>query len=185
MAVPVMTKAAAGNLSPAAALPAAKNLAVYRDASAIIEDQVAVRVTTGGTVAATAGARIDVFYVYGSTSLSAAAAAGATSLSVASATGLAVGMKICVANEIRTISAISGTTVTIDALQNAQSSGAAVYLMTQTARPTLLLGASAANTTYSDALFLPTGTYVVAVTNTDAANAITAEVSDGQITSFS
>jgi hypothetical protein len=185
MSSPIMTKATAGNLSAAASLAANnKNIAVFRDISAYFEDQVAVRMTTGSAVATTAGGRVDVFYCYGSTALNGNVSSGGTSVVVTSATGFAVGQKIMVENEIRTItsSGVSGTTLTIDALQNNHTSGVNIYLITQSARPSLTLGAAAANTTYSDTFFLPTGTWVVTVTNTDATNAITVEISAGTIT---
>ena len=187
MAAPVMTKSATGNVLAASTLAASKNVAVYRDDSANLQDDLTVRVTTGAAATSTAGCQVKVYYVSGSTTLTASASAGTTTLSVASATGIALGQKICVNSELRTVSAISGTTITIDALQSTQSSSVAVYLITQTARPSITLGAPslAANTTYSDLFRLSTGTWVVAMTNTDASNSITAEMSAGVVTSFS
>jgi hypothetical protein len=183
MAAPVMTKSVVENVLAATSLAASnKTRAYYRDVSNLFEDQVTVSMTTGAAVAGTAGLRVDCFYVYGSTTLNGALTAGATTAVVTSGTGFAKGQKIMIGDEMRTVSAVSGTSLTIDALERNQANGIGVYIMSQMARPSVTLGAAAINTTYSDTFFLGPGTWVVGLTNTDGTNAVTVSVSSGTIT---
>jgi hypothetical protein len=185
MASPTSTFNAIGAFIAAQTIAAAASFAALLDASAKIEAQLTARCTTGGTVAATAGLKAEAYYTYGQTSLGASAATSATSLAITSSSGFAVGQRIIVENEVVTVSAVSGTTLTISALLRAHASGAAVYLIEQVPTETYTLGATAASTTYSKTLYLSTGKYIVLLTNTDASNAVTAEATTATVDGIS
>lgn len=193
MAAPVMAAMpSAGNLIASASLAASSNFGALVDASAQFEAQVDISDTTGGTAAATSGVSISAYHVFAQTTTTGtttnngtALSAAGTSVTVASATGIHVGQQIAIENEIVTVSAISTNTLTISALKRSHSNGVAVYLITQTpptTGPTLGQNLTAANTTYSAALFLQTGTWYVSLTNTDATNAVTIEGTSRAIT---
>ena len=67
MAAPSMTFNTAGNALASQSLANAGTVTFNLDLSAKFEGQVEVKVVEGGTVAATAGVRVDVFAGYGST----------------------------------------------------------------------------------------------------------------------
>jgi hypothetical protein len=186
MPAPTYTPGALGNtIASGTSLGASKVLGTLVDLTAAWEGQLHCKMQTGGTVAAVAGVKWEVFHVYGSTTLSSGAAAGATSLAVASAAGLQVGqvigLKQAGANvgETVTISAISGTTLTVSATTNAYAANDLVYLVEQAATTTVQPGSAAgtyaANTVYSKELYLPQGKYFARATNLDATNAVTIE----------
>src|SRR5579885_1110256 len=144
MPAPVYSAGTYGNVINSVTAAAGKTIAAFLDLSTAIEGQVNCEVVTGGT-APTAGTAFSAYRAYAAggsppITLSAAALAGATSISVSSATGLHVGQNIALQQaggsklgEIVSISAVSGTTVTISATINSYGTGDAVYLMSQTA----------------------------------------------------
>lgn len=185
MAAPTYTPGAVGGLLTAVSLAASKNVAVFLDYSTKIEGQVSARVSTGGASTASTYTKHEGYFSYGATTITGSVVATGTSIVVASATGIAIGAKIMVENEVRTISNVVGTTITIDALQNNHSSGVAVYLMedTPTYAGTNAMGGTI-NKTFARTTFLATGKWVFVLTNTDGANAVTAELTQDTIDSF-
>jgi len=180
----------AGNLYTATTLAASANIGIFIDLTAVFEGQIDVRETTGATAASTSGASIAFYHVLSSTTTTTTITGGTTtSIVVTSATGLAKGQKIAIGGtttgEIVTISAISGTTITINAPLNSYSGTINVYLISQTAAvtgPILGQNLTNANTTYGMPFFMQTGAYFVSLTNLDVTNAITVEITGRNIT---
>jgi hypothetical protein len=121
------------------------------------------------------------------TTLSAGPSSGATSISVVSATGISTKCAILVVSastglgELVTVTGVSGTTLTVNALVNSYSSGAYVFVMEQTASGgSIAPGSSwAASTEYSCSIYTPsfvTGAgalWGLVVVNGDGTNAVT------------
>lgn len=186
MAQPVYSAGAIGGLLASQSLAGNKNVAAFIDASNLIEAQVTARVTTGGSSTASTYTKNEGYFVYGQTTLSAQASATATSITVVSATGIAVGQKIIVGNELHTVSAVSGATLTVDAIVNTQANGSAVYLIESTPTyPGVSTMGGTASTTYVKTTFLATAKWIFLLTNTDGSNAVTVELTQDNITSFS
>ncbi len=186
MASPTFTLNSVGNLLAAQSLAANANVAVLCDFTTKIEGQVTARVTTGGTSTALSYTKNEGYDIYGSTTLNGGVSAAGTSIVVTSATGFAKGQKIVIENEVRTVSNVSGTTLTIDALQNNHSNGVAIYLIEQT--PTfagIATMGGTASTTYIKTTYMSTGRYAFVLTNTDASNAVTCEITSATVDSFS
>ena len=111
-------------------------------------------------------------------------------------TGLHVGQSFSIQQaggsklgEIATISAISGTTLTlVAALINTYASGDNVYLINQTATfsvmPASSAGTWAINKDYSASMFLGAGQWVIAANNTDGTQTIIVTVTSDKITGF-
>ena len=189
MASPVMgALPSPGNLIASASLAASASTGILFDCTSVFEGQLDVSDTTGGTAASTSGLTVGVYHIAASTTLSTSYSSGVTSIAVASATGINKGQKIALGGtngEIVTVSAISGTTLTVSTTQYAHSTDP-VYLIDQTASigpVTLGYNLTAANTTYSQAFFVPTAYWWLSVANTDVTNAITIAVTSRQITS--
>jgi hypothetical protein len=193
MAAPQMTSLPSpGNLLSATSLAASGSIGAYEDASSLFEFQLTNRMTTGSSASATNGVNVNIYAVYATivtttgttTNNGTALSSGGTSVTLSSVAGLAKGSQIVIANEIVTVSAISGNTLTISALQYAHSNGVSVYLITST--PTITpapLGQNTAtgNETYSGMVPLPTGRWFIYLTNTDATDAVTVEMSFSDI----
>ena len=175
----------AGSLLAAFTLAASGSIGAFVDATAVFQSDIAYLDKTGGTAAATSGVACSAYYAYAQTTITAALSAAGTSASVTSATGLYVGQKIAIGTELVTISVISGTTITISALQYAHANGTPIYLVTQTAdvtAATLGQNLTAANTTYSTELHLQPGAYFVNLVNLDAANSVIVEMTQRSMT---
>jgi hypothetical protein len=136
---------------------------------------------TGSAVAATAGVTFSVYKVLAVTTTSTTlTGTGVTSISVASANGISKNQLIALPNELVTVSAVSGTTLTISATKYAYSAGTNnVYIVGQTAPYATQLGsptgaAYAVTTDYGNTLFPETGYWFPCFTNLDATNAVSA-----------
>jgi hypothetical protein len=142
-----------------------------------------------GATAPTAPTTFRCFRVYAATAttpnatLSGAVSAGATSISVSSAAGISKGQQIAIVTaaglvgEIVTVSAVSGTTLTLSAgTINGYSSGDLVLLVEQAASGgTVSPGSSwTANAVYSTSIYPPSAwLWVLQAVNTDTAQAVT------------
>lgn len=199
MSTPVVAALPAiGNVIASATVAASAQSCAVIDNSSQWCDYITPRVTTGATASGTNGLSVNVYVVEGTTTtLGSGVSAAGTSLTVASGTGFAKGMKIGIGGpgasdstnvgEVRTISNVSGTTITIDALQNAHASGAVVYLLVQTPYADATGGATrlggtagsigvgtAANITSSEVIGLYDPLlYYVQLSNLDAAQSVT------------
>jgi hypothetical protein len=127
------------------------------------------------------------------TTLSAGPSSGATSISVVSATYIPTKCTILLipaaggAGELVTVTNVSGTTLTVNALINAYSSGAYVFVMEQTATggtiaPSSSTGTWAATTEYSASIYPPSfvqgagALWAIVASNGDASNSVTITV---------
>lgn len=184
----------AGNLLAAASLAASASIGVYQDASALFEFQLTARMTTGGAAASINGVNVFIYAVYAAivtttgttTNNGTTLSSGGTTVTLSSVAGIADGSQIVIADEIVTVSAISGNTLTISAAQYSHVSGVNVYLIAST--PTITpapLGqnTATANATYSEMVPLPTGRWFINLVNTDVSDAVTVEMSFSSITS--
>jgi hypothetical protein len=186
-----------GNSYTATSLAQGKSIAFFFDLSADFEMDLVVRMTTGGASAATSGVTISGYYPYGQTTIDGTTtnngsnvAAGGTAVDLAATTGTATGMKIALmgttsGGELVTTSGSlgggSGRSWTISATQYQQNNGSTVYVVTQNATyngPTLGFNAAVANTSYSMRLKIPSDRIVLVLTNTDATNPVTVEVTN-------
>lgn len=176
---------AQGNSLSGVSLAAGKNAALLVDASTVIQALVWCLMETGATpptVGTTfAMRRVIGAKATGNTTLSSGPSAAATSISVGSATGITKGRLIALIaaatgiGEVVTVSAISGTTLTVSALENSYLTSDLVFLIEDvpsggTAAP----GSSwVANTAYDTTLYPPIGVWILHALNGDATNAIT------------
>lgn len=170
-----------GNLiASGTSVAAGKTAGAQLDASAIFEAQINGKAISPGTLGSTPLPSVAAYQYYAETTLSAAVAQGATSLTVASAAGIVVGQSIALVNtapspgEIVTVTAISGTTLTVAATQFAYASAATVLLIEQTPSTSVQLAsptgaAYAVSTPYSKNVDIDTGRYFVVVANGDTA----------------
>ena len=191
----VQTLPSAGNLLASLSLAASATVAVlFNNLTAGLSGSnypfswdVVVRETTGSTAASTSGVSVSLYNVVASTTInnSGGYSSGVTSIVVASATGIFKGMKIGIdsgaTGEVVTVSAISGTTLTVSTTLYAHANGAGVYLIPQTAPvvgATLGQNLTAANTTYSESFLDLSGNkdWYLVCSNTDASNAVTLDV---------
>lgn len=181
MAAPTYTQGGPGSLLTQTGLGASKNMGVFLDASIIFEAQVTCKEFTGATTpSATSGVKFEAYHVYGATALTNGGAAGQTSVTVGSATGIQVGQPIAIGSgptgEVRTVSAVAGSTLTINATQYAHGTTDPVYLIEQTPTASVQPGPAsgstyAVSTVYSKTLYLQTSQYFVLATNLDATSA--------------
>lgn len=190
MSAPVMgARPTPGSVIASQALAAGvtKNIAAVIDNTAGFETHLTCVHAPTTAPSATSGVKQELYEVYGLTTLTNSPSAGGTSITVASATGLYLGMKIMVGDEIVTISAISGLTITIGALIRAHNSGNYVWIFAQTPTvvgPVLGQNLTTANSCYSGpALYIPTGEFVLVLTQNDASVATTVEATSRSITS--
>jgi hypothetical protein len=199
MPAPVYSAGTYGNTINAVSTARGATIAAFLDLSTAIQGQVNCEIVTGAS-APTAGTAFSAYRAYAAggsppITLSSGVSAGATSISVSSATGLHVGQNIALVQvggsklgEVVSISAISGTTITISATINAYSTSDAVYLMGQTAvtgvTPSGPTGTWAVNKDYSAPLYLGTGQYIIAANNADSAQAVTVSVTTDKVTGF-
>ena len=122
--------------------------------------------------------------VSGNTTLSSGASAAATSISVGSTTNIQKGTSLAIvsastkAGEVVVVSAISGTTLTISALENAYSSGALVFIIEDTASGGVVTPGTSwtTNASYSTTLYPPIGVWALQALNGDATYAVTVTV---------
>lgn len=182
--MPAPTYSTGSAVLSAVSLAAGKNAAVLIDLSTVIQGMVWCQSETGAT-APTVGTTFALRRAIGATAagnttLSAAPSAGATSISVNSATGITKGRTIAVISastklgEILTVSAITGTTLTVSALENAYSTNDLVFLVEDIpSGGTVVPGSSwAANTSYGTTMYPPIGVWILHATNGDATNAV-------------
>ena len=199
MPAPVYSAGTVGNVINGVSVAHGATIAAFLDLSTAIEGQVNCEIATGAS-APTAGTAFSAYRAYAAGSsppitLSAGVTAGATSISVSSVTGLHQGQNIALQQvggsklgEVVSISAISGTTVTISATINAYSASDAVYLMGQTpvtgVTPSSPAGTWAANKDYSAPMYLGTGQYILAANNADSAQSVTVSATVDKVTSY-
>lgn len=193
MAAPTFSAATYGNVMASVALAATKTAAAFLDLSTAVEGRVTCETTTT-TGPPTGLTTFGAYEVNGATTLASGASIGATSLSVASATGLHVGQTIALqvagggVGELATISAITGTTLTVGAITNAYSTSDNVYIITETAtvtaQPSNAAGAYATNKHYSQTLFLGPSQWVIAALNNDGSVTVTVAVSVNKTPAF-
>jgi hypothetical protein len=199
MPSPVYSAGAPGNLINGLSVPHGQTVAAFLDLSTSIEGRLTCEIATGAT-APGSGTVFVAYPVYGNATpvtLSAGVSAGATSLSVSSVTGMHPGQRIALQQasgsklgEIVTVSAVGGTTLTLAAgTSNSYLTGDGIYLMNQTPLPATALpeaagGGWAANSDYSQPMYLGTGQYIVIASNTDGAQSVTVSVSVDKITAF-
>lgn len=170
MASPVYSSPASpGNLiASGTSIAAGNSVGAFVDASAWFQAIITPKFLAPATLGTTPLATCSAYDAYAETTLSAAASSGATSISVASAAGITVGQQIALPSEIVTVSAVSGTTLTVSALVGTYSSGASVYLIEQTPSASAQVGSAyAVNTVYSKSIYLDTARYFIALTNGD------------------
>lgn len=194
MAAPTFSAATYGNVMASVSLPAAKTAAAFLDLSTVIEGRITCETATGGS-APTALTSFGAYEVNFTTTLASGASIGATSLSVTSATGLHVGQKIALQQvggsqlgETITISAISGTTLTVGAITNSYSTSDNVYLITETASfiasPANSSGAYGTNGHYSATIFLGPAQWMIVASNGDGTVTVTVVVSVNKTPGF-
>jgi hypothetical protein len=195
MASPTFSPGSVGNLIASITLAPSKTVAAFLDLSTCVEGRVTCELVVGST-APTAPTTFGAYPVYAPpTTLTGSVSTGATSLAVATAAGIHPGQKICLQQasgsllgEIVSVSAISGTTLTVSATINSYSTSDDVYLITQT--PTFAVtpgptqGNFSATTDYSTTMALGPGQWVVSPSNGDATATVTAIVSVNKTPGF-
>jgi len=186
MAAPTYNPGTLGGVfASGTSLGASKQLGTLIDLTAAWEGQLHCKMQTGASVSATAGVAWGVYHAYASTTITGTVNAGATTIPVASTTGLQVGQAIGLkqagasVGEIVTISAISGSNLTVGATINSYANNDLVYQIEQTesyrVQPGGTNGSYSANSVYSKELYLPQSKYYIKATNQDATNAVTIE----------
>jgi hypothetical protein len=201
MAAPVYSAGAPGNVISSVSLAASKNAAALVDVSEDVEGQVTCEVVTGSSVPSV-GTVFSAYKVFGNssqTTISAATSTGATTITLSSETGLHQGQKIALQQasgsklgELATINgAITGSgpySVPVAALTNSYSTSDLAYLIAQNATavvmPSSSTGTYAANSDYSQTLFLGPAQWIVSPSNGDGTVTVTANVTLDKITSF-
>ena len=195
MPTPVYSAGSAGNLINGVSVAHGATIAAVLDLSSAWEGQVTCEVATGATPPI-AGTTFSAYKVYGNSSaITVSSNPNSTTLNVSSAAGMHIGQKVAVqqaggsqSGELATITGISGTTLTVATLLNTYSAGDHVYLVSQgttsVVMPSSPSSTWAATSDYSYPMVLGTGQYVVAVNNTDSAQAVTATVSVDKIMSY-
>jgi hypothetical protein len=199
MPTPVYSAGTVGNVINGVSVPHGATISAFLDLSSAIEGQLNCEVVTGVS-APTVGTTFSAYRAYAAggsppITLSSGISAGATSISVSSATGLHVGQNVALQQvggsklgELVSVSAISGTSVTISATINAYSTSDAVYLIGQTPvtgiTPSSSTGTWAASKDYSAPLYLGTGQYIIAANNADSAQSVTVSATMDKVTSY-
>jgi hypothetical protein len=184
--MPAPTYSAGSPLLSAVSLAAGKNAAALIDLSTVIQGNVFVQMQTGASNAPSVGTsfylrRVIGAKATGNTTLSPGPSSGATSISVVSANGITKGRMIALIaastgiGEIVTVSAISGTTLTVSALENSYSTSDLVFLVEDTASGgTVVPGTSwTTNTSYDTTMYPPIGVWILHAVNGDASYAVT------------
>jgi hypothetical protein len=202
MPSPVYAAGTPGNLISGVSVAAGgtKTVAAFLDISTCVEGQVTCEMTTGTTAPPTLGTTFSAYKAYAAgasapITLTASAAASSTSLSVSNTTDLHAGQQVALVSastkvgELVTISAISGTTLTVGATTYGYNSGDLLYLAAQTAsfavQPTNpSTGTWAPSKDYSSVLFLGPSQWIIAANNTDTAQPVTVNVTYDRITAI-
>jgi hypothetical protein len=189
MPAPTYTAGTLGNVINGVSIAAGKNTAAAVDLSTSIGGSLLCKIQTASSTV-TAGTTFSAYRVSGATiagntTLAAAATAGATSLSVSSATGIGKITTIALVTasglvgEIASVTNVSGTTLTVNALINSYSTNDLVFLIEQSPSGGLVVpGTSwAANTEYSTSLYpQPPAVWIIAAKNGDATNSVTVTI---------
>jgi hypothetical protein len=201
MPSPVYSAGTPGNLISGVSVAAGgtKTVAAFLDISTCIEGQVTCEMTTGAT-APTAGTAFSAYKAYAAgasapITLTASAGAGSTSLSVSGTTDLHVGQQVALVSastkvgEMVTISAITGTTLTVGATTYGYNPGDLLYLTAQTASFIVTpanpsTGTWSASKDYSGAIFLGPSQWIISANNADTAQPVTVTVTCDRITAI-
>jgi len=151
--MPAPTYSAGTAVLSAVNLTHGQNSAALIDLSNVIQGMVWCQMETGASNAPTTGTTFSLRRVIGAT------ASGNTTLS-------------------SVVSAISGTTLTISALENAYSSGALVFIIEDTASGGVVTPGTSwtTNASYSTTLYPPIGVWALQALNGDATYAVTVTV---------
>lgn len=201
MAAPTYSAGTPGNVFNNVSLAAGggKNVAALVDLSTVLGGALHCQVATGAT-APTAATTFRCLRVYAATAaapnatLSAATTAGAASIAVSSVAGISRGQQVAIvtaaglAGEIVTVSAISGTALTLSAgTLNTYSAGDLLFLIEQAASGGTVAPGSTwtANTVYSTSIYPPAAwVWIVQASNADTAQAVTVSVTLDKNPSF-
>jgi hypothetical protein len=177
------------NLLNGVSLAAGKNAAALIDLSTVIQGLVWVLMETGAT-APTVGTTFSLRRVVGAKATgnttitnSGGIASGATSITIGSATNIVKNRLIALISastgvgEIVTATAVSGTTITISATENAYNLNDLVFLVEDIASGGTIVPSSsgtwAANTPYDTTLYPPIGVWILHAANGDGTQAVT------------
>jgi hypothetical protein len=197
MATLTYTAGSYGNIVNGVSVAPSKNVAALVDLSTVVQGSLLCKILTGAT-AITAQTSFNAYRVSGApasgnTTLSAGPSSGATSISVNSTTGIGKNTVIAVVaastgiGELVTVSAVSGTTLTVGALINSYLTSDLVFLIEQTSTGGAVAPgiAWAANTEYSASIYPSAGSvYIVAAKNTDTGQPVTVTITLDKNASF-
>lgn len=203
MPSPVYSAGTPGNVVNGLAVAKSSTVAAFLDLSTCVEGQVTCEMATGAT-APTAATTFGAYKAYaaGASSpitITGTVSAGGTSLPVSGAAGLHQNQKVALIaaasgqGEIVTLTAApSGTgaqSIACSATINAYAANDKVYLMSRSASfsvgPSDPASQGWANTTdYSGAMFLGPAQWIIGINNTDAAQAVTVNVTVDRITAI-